>query len=225
MRILVVEDEAKTARAIIQGLAEEGYAADHAGDGEEGLYLATENPYDVILLDVRLPRMEGTELCRRYRAAGGSSPILMLTANTMTEQKVGGLDAGADDYLTKPFEFDELLARIRALARRGRTPSRGPVLKFRDLALDPAGRVVRRANRTIDVTAKEFAILEILLRKPGEVVTRAEIMDGCWDMNFESDSNPVDVHVASLRRKLEENRRPRIIQTVRGAGYVLREDG
>lgn len=221
MRILLVEDEAKTAQAVRQGLAEEGYAVDTAADGETGLHLALENAYDVVVLDVRLPRLGGIDVCRRLRSKGRRMPVLFLTANALTPQKVEGLDAGGDDYLTKPFDFDELLARVRALARRGPTP-RPPLLRLGDLTLDPAGRTARRGRRDLDLTTKEFAILEFLLRRSGEVVSRTQIMEACWDMNFETDTNLVDVHLAALRRKMESRGKPRLLETVRGAGYVLR---
>lgn len=223
MRILIIEDEAKTARAIRQVLSEEGYAVDLAGDGEEGLFLATENRYDVIILDVRLPKLDGVSLCRRFRKSGGRSPILMLTANTLTYQKVEGLDAGADDYLAKPFDFEELIARVRALCRR-RDAIHTAVMRVGPLELDPGGRTARRDGRALDLSPKEFAILEFLMRRAGHVATRTEILEGCWDMNYESDSNPVDVHVASLRRKIDAGKQTRTIETVRGAGYVIRVD-
>jgi DNA-binding response OmpR family regulator len=222
MRILVVEDEEKTARGLLRALTEEGYAADHAADGDEGLYLAQETAYDAILLDVRLPRMDGVTLCRTFRAKGGDTPILMLTANTLTGQKVVGLDAGADDYVAKPFDLEELLARLRALVRR-KSATRSPVLRFGDLELDPRAHAAMRGGRPLDLTTKEFSLLEVFVRKPGEVLSRMELLEACWDMNFESDSNVVDVHIASLRKKLEAGRRGRLIQTVRGAGYALRE--
>lgn len=223
MRVLIVEDEAKTARAVARVLREEGHAVDEAADGEDGLHLAASNAYDVIVLDVRLPKKDGLEVCRRLRADGGTTPVLMLTANTLTPQKVEGLDAGADDYLTKPFEIDELLARLRALVRRGAGP-RPAVLRVADLVVDPAARTAKRGGRAIDLTSKEFAILEMLARRPGKVSSRTEILEGCWDMNFESDSNVIDVHIASLRKKLESGGRPRLLQTARGAGYALRKD-
>lgn len=222
MRILVVEDEVKTAQALRRGLSEEGFAVDLCGNGEEGLHLALDTPYDVIVLDVRLPGLDGVSVCRRLRNAGAETPVLLLTANTLTGQKIEGLDAGADDYLTKPFEFEELLARLRALVRRGAVP-RAPLLVFADLSLDPAARTARRGRIRLDLTTKEFAILEFMMRRAEAVLTRTQILEACWDMNFESDSNIVDVHLASLRRKMEAGRRRRLIQTARGAGYVLRE--
>ena len=222
MRALVVEDESKMAALLRRGLQEEGYAVDVAGTGEDGSWLGNENDYDVILLDAMLPDIDGFEVCRRLRAAGRWSPILMLTARDGVQDRVAGLDAGADDYLTKPFSFEELFARIRALLRRG--PSERPaVLAADDLVLDPATRRVARGETEIDLTPKEFAMLELFLRHPGEALTRTRILEHVWDFAYEGDSNVVDVYVRYLRQKVDRPFGRRSIETVRGVGYRLRE--
>ncbi|HKZ75707.1 MAG TPA: response regulator transcription factor [Actinomycetota bacterium] len=223
MRVLVVEDEAKMAGLLKRGLEEEGYAVDTAGDGREALWLATENHYDVIVLDVMLPDLDGFEVCRRLRDAGRWSPVLMLTARDAVPDRVSGLDAGADDYLTKPFSFAELLARVRALVRRG-TAERPPVLAAGDLTLDPATRRVARGDASIELTAKEFALLEFLMRYPGEVLSRTRLIEHVWDFAYEGDSNVVDVYVRYLREKVDRPFGTDSIETVRGAGYRLREE-
>jgi two-component system OmpR family response regulator len=223
MRALVVEDESKMAALLRRGLQEEGYAVDVAATGEDGAWLGNENDYDVILLDAMLPDIDGFEVCRRLRAAGRWSPVLMLTARDGVQDRVAGLDAGADDYLTKPFSFDELFARIRALLRRG--PSERPtVLEVGDLVLDPAKRRVTRGTAAIDLTPKEFAMLELFLRHPGEALTRTRILEHVWDFAYEGDSNVVDVYVRYLRKKLDRPFGRRSIETVRGVGYRLREE-
>jgi two-component system OmpR family response regulator len=222
MRALVVEDESKMAALLRRGLQEEGYAVDVAGTGEDGAWLGNENDYDVILLDAMLPDIDGFEVCRRLRAAGRWSPILMLTARDGVQDRVVGLDVGADDYLTKPFSFEELFARIRALLRRG--PSERPtVLAADDLVLDPATRRVTRGETEIDLTPKEFAMLELFLRHPGEALTRTRILEHVWDFAYEGDSNVVDVYVRYLREKVDRPFGRRSIETVRGVGYRLRE--
>jgi len=223
MRVLVVEDETKMAGLLKRGLEEEGYAVDVAGEGGEAVWLATENPYDAVVLDVMLPDLDGFEVCRRLREAGRWSPVLMLTARDGVVDRVSGLDAGADDYLTKPFAFAELLARIRALVRRG-TPSRPPVLHAGDLTLDPATRHVARGDVAIDLTAKEFALLEYLMRHPGEVLSRTRLIEHLWDFAYEGGSNVVDVYVRYLREKIDRPFDRATIETVRGAGYRLREE-
>lgn len=223
MRVLIVEDEAKMAGLLKRGLEEEGYAVDAAGDGREALWLATENPYDAIVLDVMLPDMDGFEVCRRLRDAERWSPMLMLTARDAVRDRVEGLDAGADDYLTKPFSFAELLARLRALVRRG-TAERPPVLAAGNLTLDPATRRVARGDAAIELTAKEFALLEFLLRHPGEVLSRTRLIEHVWDFAYEGDSNVVDVYVRYLREKVDRPFGTDSIETVRGAGYRLREE-
>ena len=223
MRVLVVEDEVKMAGLLKRGLEEEGYAVDTAGDGQEALWLATENPYDAVVLDVMLPDLDGFEVCRRLREAGRWSPVLMLTARDAVPDRVSGLDAGADDYLTKPFSFAEFLARVRALVRRG-APERPPVLGVGDLTLDPATRRVARGNLPIELTAKEFALLEYLMRHPGEVLSRTRLIEHVWDFAYEGDSNVVDVYVRYVREKVDRPFGTDSIETVRGAGYRLREE-
>jgi two-component system OmpR family response regulator len=223
MRALVVEDESKMAALLRRGLQEEGFAVDIAASGEDGSWMGTENDYDVILLDVMLPDVDGFEVCRRLRAADRWAPILMLTARDGVQDRVAGLDAGADDYLTKPFSFDELLARVRALLRRG--PSeRPPVLTVGDLALDPATRRVTRGDREIDLTPKEFGLLDLFLRHPGEALSRTRILEHVWDFAYDGDSNVVDVYVRYLRDKVDRPFGRRSIETVRGVGYRLREE-
>ncbi len=223
MRILVVEDEEKVASFIRRGLEEERYAVDVALDGEEGLQFAETNPYDVIVLDLMLPGLDGFRFIQRLRAQDIATPILVLTARDSVGDKVRGLDLGADDYLTKPFAFAELLARVRALLRRGKTPA-PPVLKVADLTLDPAARRVTRAGRVIDLTAKEFGLLEYLMRHAGRVLTRTMILEHVWDQTFDSYTNVVDVYVNYLRKKVDHGFEPKLIHTVRGVGYVLREE-
>jgi len=222
MRVLVVEDEAKLADVLARGLREEGYATDVTGRGEEALWMAKAAPYDAILLDVMLPGADGFEVCRRLRDSGVWSPVLMLTARDAVDDRVSGLDAGADDYLAKPFSFEELLARIRALVRRA--PSERPVvLEAGDLRLDPAAHRVWRGQVELELSAKEFALLELLVRRPGKVFTRSELLDGAWDMDFERRSNVVDVYVRYLREKIDRPFGRDSIETVRGVGYRLRE--
>ena len=222
MRALVVEDGAKMAALLRRGLQEEGFAVDVASNGEDGSWLGVENDYDVILLDLMLPDVDGIEVCRRLRAADRWAPILMLTARDGVQDRVAGLDAGADDYLTKPFSFDELLARVRALLRRG--PSeRPPVLSAGDLSLDPATRRVTRGDVEVELTPKEFALLDLFLRHPGEALSRTRILEHVWDFAYEGDSNVVDVYVRYLREKVDRPFGKRSIETVRGVGYRLRE--
>jgi heavy metal response regulator len=221
MRILVVEDERKLAEAVQRGLAEQGYAVDVANDGQAGLDLAEVEPYDLIVLDVMLPGLDGLEVSRRLRAARRNMPVLMLTARDAVDDRVAGLDSGADDYLVKPFAFRELHARVRALLRR-EGQSKDPVLRVGDLELDPVSREVRRAGRPVDLTTKEYAILEYFLRNPNRVLTRTQIAEHVWDYDFASMSNVVDVYVGYLRRKLADDREPRLMRTIRGTGYQLR---
>ena len=222
MRALVVEDGVKMAALLRRGLQEEGFAVDVASNGEDGSWLGVENDYDVILLDLMLPDVDGIEVCRRLRAADRWAPILMLTARDGVQDRVAGLDAGADDYLTKPFSFDELLARVRALLRRG--PSeRPPVLSAGDLSLDPATRRVTRGDVEVELTPKEFALLDLFLRHPGEALSRTRILEHVWDFAYEGDSNVVDVYVRYLREKVDRPFGKRSIETVRGVGYRLRE--
>ncbi len=223
MRLLVVEDEVKLANLLRRGLEEEGYAIDTAADGGEALWLAQENPYDAVVLDVMLPDVDGFEVCRRLRASGRWAPVLMLTARDSVPDRVEGLDAGADDYLTKPFSFAELLARLRALMRRG-APERPATLGVGDLTVDPAGRRVARGDVTIELTPKEFALLEYFARHPGEVLSRSRLIEHVWDFAYDGDSNVVDVYVRYLREKVDRPFGRESIETVRGAGYRLRED-
>jgi two-component system copper resistance phosphate regulon response regulator CusR len=220
MRLLVMEDDAGLAGVIAQGLRESGHAVDVAGDGREGLELAGLEPYDLVVLDVMLPHMDGLEVCRRLRQAGTMVPVLFLTARDSVQDRVIGLDTGADDYLVKPFSLSELLARVRALLRRG--PSTRPVtLQAGSVELDPGTRVVTRAGRVVELTNKELQILEFLLRNPDRVHSREEIAAHVWDYDFSATSNVLDVYVRSLRRKLQDEQEPRLIRTVRGAGYKL----
>ena len=223
MRLLVVEDNPKMARIIRQGLIENGYAVDVAHTGHDGEQMAATEPYDAIILDVMLPEQDGMQACANLRRRRVTTPILMLTALSTTEDKVKGLDAGADDYLTKPFEFDELLARVRALLRRGQAQGASN-LKFADLEIDLLTRKVTRAERKIKLTAKEFALLEYFLRNPNRVLSRTSIGEHVWDMNFDSDSNVIDVYVSMLRRKMDKGFEQRLIHTVIGTGYVLQAE-
>jgi two-component system OmpR family response regulator len=225
MRILVVEDDRKVAGFVRQGLVEEGHSVDTAADGEEGAALAHVNPYDVVVLDVQLPKKNGLQLAAELRREGSVVPILMLTARDSTEDVVRGLDSGADDYLTKPFAFDELLARVRALGRRGGAPVAGASLRFSDVEVDRLHHRASRGGRPLDLTPREFRLLEHFLARPDEVVTRTELLEKVWDMSFDPGTNVVDVHVSNLRRKLEEGGAPRVIQTVRGVGFALRLEG
>ena len=221
--MLVVEDEVKMAGLLKRGLEEEGYAVDVARDGSEALWLGVENPYDAVILDVMLPDLDGFEVCRRLRSDGRWAPVLMLTARDAVPDRVAGLDAGADDYLTKPFSFTELFARLRALLRRG-AGERPAVLRAGDLALDPATRKVTRGGTPVELTAKEFALLEYLLRHPGEALTRTRIIEHVWDFAYDGDSNVVDVYVRYLREKIDRPYGRDSIETVRGTGYRLREE-
>jgi two-component system, OmpR family, response regulator len=224
VRALIVEDEPKMAALLRRGLSEEGYAADLAGSAEDAVWMAQATPYDAIVLDVMLPGGDGFALCRRLREQGVWSPVLMLTARDGVGDKVAGLDSGADDYLTKPFSFEELLARLRALVRRGPV-ERPAVLEVGSLRLDPATRRVWRGEREIDLSAKEFALLETFMRNPDAVLTRLELLEHAWDFAYENRSNIVDVYVRYLREKLDRPFGLESIETVRGTGYRLREEG
>jgi two-component system OmpR family response regulator len=223
MRVLVVEDEKKLGELLGRGLREEGYAADLADRGEEALWMARAVPYDAIVLDVMLPGVDGFEICRRLRRDGVWTPVLMLTARDGVDDRVVGLDAGADDYLTKPFAFEELLARLRALTRRAPV-ERPPVLEVGELRLDPAAHRAWRGDRELDLSAKEFALLELFMRRPGITLTRTQLLDGAWDIAFESRSNVVDVYVRYLREKIDRPFGRDSIETVRGVGYRMRAD-
>ena len=220
MRVLIVEDEPKMAALLRRGLSAEGAAVDVAGRGEDALARAEATAYDAIVLDVMLPGIDGFEVCRRLREAGVWSPVLMLTARDAVRDRVAGLDAGADDYLAKPFSYSELLARLRALVRRG-DAERPVVLAVGDLRLDPATRRVWRGDAEISLSAKEFAVLETFMRRPGQVLSRFELLEHAWDYEYENRSNVVDAYVRLLRRKIDKPFGARSIETVRGAGYRL----
>ena len=222
MRLLVVEDEPRLALLLKRGLEQQGYSADVTGDGAEALWLATEADYDAIVLDVMLPGVDGLEVTRRLRSGGRWAPVLLLTARDGIDDRVAGLDAGADDYLVKPFSFAELAARVRALVRRGRV-ERPAVLEVDDLRLDPARRQAWRGQARLDLSPKEFALLELFLAHPGEVLTRTRILEHVWDFAYEPTSNIVDQYVGYLRRKIDRPFGRRSIETVRGVGYRLRE--
>jgi two-component system, OmpR family, response regulator len=224
MRVLVVEDEPKMATLVARGLREEGHAADVAAHGEDALWMANAAPYDAIVLDVMLPGLDGFATCRQLRQQGVWAPVLMLTARDAVGDRVDGLDAGADDYLLKPFSFAELLARLRALARRA--PAERPtLLEAGDLHLDPAARRAWRGETELELSAKEFALLELLLRRRGEALSRGQLLEGAWELGFESRSNLVDVYVRYLRGKIDRPFGRHSIETVRGVGYRLRKDG
>ena len=220
-RILVVEDEARLAAFIRDGLRELSFEVDIAADGEEALQRARSTPYDLIILDIMLPRLDGFAVCRELRRLNIDVPILMLSARGVVEDRVHGLDSGADDYLTKPFALAELTARVRALLRRQK-PSELLTLVVGDLTLDPVRRLVHRGARRVDLTQKEYALLEYFMRNPGQVLTRAMIADRVWDFSWHRLTNVIDVYVNHLRRKLEEQGEPRLIHSVRGAGYIMR---
>jgi two-component system OmpR family response regulator len=222
MRVLIVEDEVKMARLVRRGLVEEGHAADVAGTGEDAVWMAEAHPYDAIVLDVMLPGLSGFETCRRLRNNGVWAPVLMLTARDAVDDRVAGLDAGADDYLAKPFSFAELLARLRALARRGGV-ERPTELVVGDLRLDPASRRTWRGETEIALSPKEFALLETFMRRPGEVLSRLQLLEHAWDFAYENRSNVVDVYVRYLREKIDRPFGSDSIDTVRGVGYRLRE--
>lgn len=220
MKVLLVEDNDKMCRFIEQGLSEQGYFVDVAPTGGEGERRGSAEPYDLIVLDVMLPDEDGMQVCRNLRRQQIETPILMLTALSTTADKVAGLDAGADDYLTKPFEFVELLARARALVRRGQAQEQ-TVLRYEDIEIDLLTRGAKRAGHSIRLTAKEFALLEYFIRNPNRILTRTEISEHVWDMNFDNESNVIDVYVSMLRRKIDRGFPRRLIHTVIGSGYML----
>lgn len=220
MRVLVVEDYSPIRLAVRDGLAEQGYAVDVASNGEDGLWLAEQNPYDVIVLDVMLPKVDGIEIVKRLRGKGSQVGVLMLTARDTVADRVTGLDSGADDYLVKPFELSELFARVRALVRRGYT-AKDPVLRVADLVIDTVKRTVKRGDASIGFSPREYALLEYLAIRAGEVVTRTEIWEHVYDFRSDAQSNVVDVYVSYLRKKLGQ---PALIHTRRGYGYVLGDD-
>ncbi|WP_305073790.1 heavy metal response regulator transcription factor [Propionivibrio sp.] len=221
MKILVVEDESKTGTYLKQGLSEAGFVVDLAANGFDGLHLATSESYDLAVLDVMLPGIDGWQILQGIRRAGSDMPVLFLTARDQIEDRVKGLELGADDYLVKPFAFSELLARVRTLLRRGSKSKEGDVLRAADLELDLLRRRATRGGRRIDLTAKEFALLELLLRRQGEVLPRSLIASQVWDMNFDSDTNVVEVAVRRLRAKIDDDFEMKLVRTVRGMGYVL----
>ena len=220
MRILLVEDEAEAAAVLAKGLREHAYAVDTASDGRQALDLTATNDYDLIVLDLLLPRIDGLEVCRRLRSDGWTTPILMLTARGEPDQRVEGLDVGADDYLPKPYHFPELLARVRALLRRGPALA-SAVLHVEDLTIDTRAQQVRRAGRPVQLTTKEYALLEYLARRQGEVVGRADIAEHVWDDSFDPLSNLIEVYIQRLRRKIDDGESVKLIHTRRGAGYCL----
>lgn len=222
VRILVVEDETKLARFVQKGLIEEGFAVDVAADSEAALDRVRATAYDLIILDIMIPGIDGFGVCRQIRALGLEVPVLMLSARGLVEDRIKGLDTGADDYLTKPFAFGELSARVRALLRRRKPTALLPII-VADLTLDPVTRIVKRAERRLDLTAKEFALLEYLMRNAGQVVTRTMIAEQVWDFSWDRLTNVIDVFINHLRKKIEMADEPRLIHAVRGAGYVIRE--
>jgi two-component system, OmpR family, copper resistance phosphate regulon response regulator CusR len=220
LRILLVEDQSEAAAVLAKGLREQSHAVDIAADGEDALYQATINDYDLIVLDLLLPRVGGIEVCSTLRSSGATVPILMLTARDAVSDRVRGLDAGADDYLTKPFDLHELLARIRALARRG--PALQPErFEIADLLIDPRARSVWRAGKPIELTTKEYALLDFLARHVNQVVGRAAIAEHVWDESFDPFSNLIEVYIQRLRRKIDDDRTSKLLRTVRGEGYML----
>jgi two-component system OmpR family response regulator len=223
MRVLVVEDEPKMARILRRGLEEEGYAVDVSLDGVDGLHMASENEYDAVVLDMMLPELDGLEVCRQMRERGRWAPVLMVTARDAVTDRVHGLDAGADDYLVKPFSFEELLARLRALLRRG-ARERPAVVRVGRLALDPAARRVELSGEPLSLSPKEYSLLRYFMAHPGEVLSRTQILEHVWDYNYEGGSNVIDVYVRYLRKKVDGPDGPSLLRTVRGAGYVLDAD-
>lgn len=224
MQILVVEDEEKIANSLRRGLLEERYTVDLARDGEEALYKFDINEYDLVILDLMIPKVDGVSVCHKIRETNHHLPILMLTAKDAVEDKIKGLDAGADDYLTKPFSFSELSARIRALLRRGRKADPA-ILAFADLSLDPATKTAKRNNKIIVLTAKEYALLEYFMRYPNKVLSKTELLEHVWDYNYDGLSNMVETYVKYLRKKLRVNAQSReLIHTMRGSGYILKKD-
>ena len=221
MKVLIVEDELKTGDYLRQGLAEAGFVADLARNGTDGLHLALTGDYDLLVLDVMLPGLNGWQLLQTLRRGGHALPVLFLTARDQVEDRVKGLELGADDYLVKPFAFSEFLARVRTLLRRGKGNIESTVLRIADLELDLMRRRAQRGGHRIDLTAKEFALLELLLRRQGEVLTRSLIASQVWDMNFDSDTNVIEVAMRRLRAKMDDDFEPKLLRTIRGMGYVL----
>jgi two-component system response regulator MprA len=223
VRILVVDDEPAVREAVDRALRLEGYETELAADGAQALDALADRTPDALVLDVLMPHVDGLEVCRRLRAAGDRTPVLVLTARDAVPDRVRGLDAGADDYLVKPFALEELLARLRALLRRGSGTGRGETLRYADLVVDVLGHTVRRGRRAIELTRTEFLLLELFVRHPRQVLTRSQIFERVWGYDFGPASNSLEVYVGYLRRKLEADGEPRLLQTVRGVGYVLRE--
>ncbi len=221
MRILIVEDEEKISEFLRDGLQEEGFAVDMALDGEEGYYLATTNDYDLLILDLMIPKTDGVALCRKLRDEGSRVPVIMLTAKMGVKNKVAGLDAGADDYLTKPFAFEELLARIRAQLRKKDNLATN-VLAVGDLSLDLQTHEIRRAGKEISLTTREIALLEYLMRNPGRVLSRAMIIEHVWDINYKTDTNVIDVFINHLRKKIDKDHPRKLISTLHGRGYMIK---
>ncbi len=224
MRILLVEDDADVARFIARGLNEQAYAVDQAEDGEKALYLAGVNSYDVMVLDIMLPSLDGLEVCRRLRTSGSHIPIMMLTARDSVDDKIAGLDAGADDYLAKPFEFGELLARLRALLRRGGA-TLSATIRVNGLEIDTRSHRVSIEGKPLTLTTKEYGVLEFLARNAGRIVTREEISEHVWNQDFDPFSNLIEVYINRLRRQIEKVSGPKLINTVRGAGYIMDAQG
>ena len=225
MKILIIEDEPKTGDYLRQGLREAGFSVELVANGTDGLHHAMEGEHDLLILDVMLPGLDGWQVLQSLRRNGRHMPVLFLTARDQVEDRVKGLELGADDYLVKPFSFAELLARVRTILRRGRTGTESTTLQVADLELDLLRRRVNRANKRIDLTAKEFGLLELLMRRQGEVLPRSLIASQVWDMNFDSDTNVIEVAVRRLRAKVDDGFDVKLIQTVRGMGYVLEEPG
>jgi len=221
MKILIVEDEPKTGRYLSQGLAEAGYVADLANHGADGLHLASQGSYDLLILDVMLPGLSGWQILQTLRERGVPTPVLFLPARGQVEDRVKGLELGADDYLVRPFSFAELLARVRIILRRGQNSPADAALRVADLELDLLRRRATRAGQRVDLTAKEFGLLELLMRRHGEVLPRSLIASQVWDMNFDSDTNVIEVAMRRLRMKVDDGHAVKLIQTVRGMGYVL----
>jgi len=219
--LLVVEDQKNMARFVAKGLREQGYAVDLATDGEEALRMTEEANYDLVILDLMIPKINGFEVCRTLRERGAHMPVLMLTARDDKASRIGGLDLGADDYLTKPFDFEELLARMRALLRRGTREYRSPSLVMADFELDTNRRVAKRAGREIPLTAKEFAIMEYFMMNPRRVITRTEIAEKLWDEHYDPFSNVIEVYIARLRKKIDGGSDVKLLHTRRGSGYLL----
>jgi len=224
MRVLLIEDDREAARYLTKGLAESGHVVDHAADGPRGLVLATSETYDVLIVDRMLPGLDGLSIVEALRKSGNTVPALILSAKNSVDDRVAGLRAGGDDYLTKPFAFAELSARLDALVRRGYPKAVETVLRVADLEMNLLARTVTRGGRTLDLKPREFRILEYLMRRPGQVVTRTMLLENVWDYSFDPQTNVIDVHMSRLRQKVDGDDAPPLLQTVRGAGYRLREE-